>query len=402
MTRLSVQLLRGASLLALTTAVLGCGSGAPPVAETPPPPVTVSQPVVRNVTDHDDYEGRLAAAEKVEIRARARGHLRKVNFQDGQVVKAGDPLYEIDPRQHQVSLGSAEAQAASAQGSLEFARAEYNRVRGLVQKRAASPEELDMWTAKQALAQGDVSKAKAAVAQAKLDLEFTKVAAPIDGKISRTQVDVGNLVNAGGGETLLTTLVSVEPVHVYFNVDERSLLRYRKTFRKAKEAGGVEPPIKDLKIPVFVALEGEEGYPHKGVIDFADNRVNPNTGTIQVRGVLPNAKRLFDDGMRARVRIPVSDPRKALMITERALGNEQGRKFVYVVNDQNVVERRDVTPDRAADGLQVIRDGLNPDDWVVVNGIQRVRDAMKVEPRRAPMPGAPKSADDAAPKPTKE
>ncbi|MFO0845928.1 MAG: efflux RND transporter periplasmic adaptor subunit [Gemmataceae bacterium] len=400
MTRSSVRILRGASLLALTTAVIGCASSSPPVAETPPPPVTVSQPVVRDVTDHDDYEGRLAAAEKVEIRARARGHLIKVNFQDGQMVKVGDLLYEIDPRQHQVTLTNAEAQVASAQGNLEFARAEYNRVRGLVQKRAASPEELDAWTAKQALAQGDISKAKAAVAQAKLDLEYTKVTAPIAGRISRTQVDVGNLVNAGGGETLLTTLVSVEPIHVYFNIDERSLLRYRKDFRKQKNANGTEPPIKELKIPVFVALEGEEGYPHQGVIDFADNRVNPSTGTIQVRGVLSNAKRIFEDGMRARVRVPVSDPYKALMVTERAVGTEQGRKFVYVVNDKNEVERRDVTLDRVVDGLQVVRDGLKPDDWVVVNGIQRVRDAMKVAPRRAPRPGAPR-APDPAPKTTK-
>jgi RND family efflux transporter MFP subunit len=370
--------------------MLGCGSTAPPVAETPPPPVSVSQPVVRNVTDHDDYEGRIGAAEKVEIRSRAKGHLFKINFQDGQMVKKGQLLYEIDPRQHQVTLESAEAQVASAQGALDFAKSEINRVKGLVRTRAATPEELETWIAKEGVARGDLQKAKAVVSQSKLELEYTKVTAPIDGKISRTQVDVGNLVNAGGGETLLTTLVSVDPMYVYFNVDERSLLRYRKDFRNQKDGDGPEPPIKDLKIPVFVALEGEEGYPHKGVIDFADNRVNPSTGTIQVRGVLSNAKRLFDDGMRARVRIPVSDPHKVLMITERAIGTEQGRKFVYVVNDQNVAERRDVTLDRVVDGLQVIRDGLKREDWVIVNGIQRVREGMKVEPHKVPMPDAPK------------
>jgi RND family efflux transporter MFP subunit len=375
--------------------VIGCGSAGQPVAETPPPPVTVSQPVVRNVTDHDDYEGRIGAAEKVEIRARARGHLRKVNFQAGQMVKAGDLLYEIDPRQHQVNLESSQAQVAAAQGALDFARSEIKRVRGLVRTRAGTPEELETWVAKEGVAQGELQKAKAVVAQVKLDLEFTKVTAPIDGKMSRTQVDVGNLVNAGGGETLLTTLVSVDPIYVYFNVDERSLLRYRREFRKQKDQSGAEPPIKELKIPVFVALEGEEGFPHRGVIDFADNRVNPSTGTIQVRGVLSNAKRIFDDGMRARVRVPISDPYKALMITERAIGTEQGRKFVYVVNDQNLVERRDVTLDRVVDGLQVIRDGLKPEDWVIVNGIQRVRDGIKVEPRKGPMPDAPQAAEKA-------
>lgn len=372
--------------------VVGCGPTAPPVAETPPPPVTVSRPVVRNVTDHDDYEGRIAASQKVEIRARAKGHLRKVNFEAGQMVKAGDLLYEIDPRQYEVTLGATEAQVASAQGSLDFAKSEYIRVKGLARSKASTQEELEMWTAKQTLAQGDLLKSKSLVAQAKLDLEFTKVTAPIDGKISRTQVDVGNLVNAGGGETLLTTLVSVDPMYVYFNVDERSLLRYRKDFRKQKKADDVEPPIKDLKIPVYVALEGETGYPHQGVIDFADNRVNPSTGTVQIRGVLSNAKRMFDDGLRARVHVPVSDPYKALMVTERAIGTEQGRKFVYVVNDKNVVERRDVLLDRVVDGMQVIRDGVKPDEWVIVNGIQRVRAGVEVKPQQVPMPDAPKAS----------
>lgn len=395
-----MRVVRGVFFLIFTILVFGCSAGAPPVVETPPPPVSVSQPLVLEVVDHDDYEGRLVAAQKVDIRARSRGHLLKIHFKDGQMVKAGDLLYEIDPRQHEATLSAAEAQLASAQGSLEFAKTEYNRTRTLVQKKAASPEELDMWTAKQTVAKGDVLKGKSAVEQAKLDLEYTRVTAPIDGKISRTQIDIGNLVNAGGGETLLTTLVSVDPIYVYFTVDERSLLRYRKDFRKNVNSQGEEPPIKDLKIPVYVALEGESGFPHRGVIDFADNRVNPSTGTIQVRGVLSNARRLFDDGMRARVRIPVSDPYKAIMITERAIGNEQGRKFIYVVNEENVAERRDVVLDRVIDGLQVIREGVKPGEWVVVNGIQRVRDGMKVEPHRIPMPDAPKVND--APKSSKE
>src|SRR5262249_22202063 len=186
-----------------------------------------------------------------------------------------------------------------------------------------------------------------------------------------------------------TTIVSVDPMYVYFDVDERALLRYRRQLRKGQNEGGAEPSVKELKIPVNVALEGEEGHPHKGVIDFADNRVNPSTGTIQVRGVLPNTTRILDAGMRARVRVPVSDPRKSLMVIERAVGTDQGRKFVYVVNDQNVVERRDVKLDRLSEGLQVVREGVKPEDWVIVNGIQRVRDGAKVEPKRIPMPGAP-------------
>jgi RND family efflux transporter MFP subunit len=207
-------------------------------------------------------------------------------------------------------------------------------------------------------------------------------------------VDEGNLVNTRGADTLLTTLVSVDPINVYFNVDERSIIRYKEARRqKNAKAGTPLPPLEELHIPVYVALEGEEGYTHKGEIDYVDNRVNPSTGTVEARGVLSNKERIFEDGMRARVRVPVGDPRKVILLTERAIGNEQGRKYVYVVNDENTVERRDVSPGRLVDGLQVIREGLKPDEWVIVNGIQRVRDGMKVEPKRGPMPGAPRPAE---------
>jgi RND family efflux transporter MFP subunit len=350
----------------------------------------VSQPLARDVIDHDDYEGRIAAVLTDEVRTRARGYLIKVNFQDGYMVKEGDLLFEIDPKPYQASLDAAEAQKVAAEAALELAKKEYARTARLVRTDAASREELDVWTAKQAVAKADRLKALAGVEQAKIDLGYTKIVAPFAGKISRTQVSVGNLVNAGGGDMLLTTINSVDPMYVYFDVPERALLRYRKDFRKGKaDEGGTPTSIKELKIPVEVALEGEEGYPHKGMLDFADNRVNPSTGTIEVRGVLPNDKGLLDAGMRARVRIPVSEPHKSLMITERAIGTDQGLKFVYIVTDEKVVERRDVKLGRLHDGLQVIREGVNPEDWVIVNGIQRVRDGAKVEPKRIAMPGAP-------------
>jgi multidrug efflux system membrane fusion protein len=396
------QLWHTSGLVVFNSMLFGCDS-TPPVVETPPPPVSVSQPLVRDIVDHDDYEGRIAAVETVEVRARVRGHLVKVNFQDGQIideqmVKDRYLLYEIDPSTYKAALDAAKAQLAVADAALELAKKEYARTAQLARTGAATREELDVWTAKQAAAGAERLKALAAVEQAELDLNFTKIVAPIPGKISRTQVTVGNLVNAGGGETLLTTITSLNPMYVYFDVDERALLRYRQHFRKGPKENGTEPPLKDLKIPVYVGLEGEEGYPQKGLIDFADNRVNPSTGTIQVRGVLPNDKRILDAGMRARVRIPVSDPHKLLTITERAVGNDQGRKFVYVVNAQNVAERRDVKLGRVSDGLQVIAEGLKPEDWVVVNGIQRVRDGAKVEPRRVPMPGAPAEQTNQGPK----
>jgi multidrug efflux system membrane fusion protein len=383
---------RSVGLVLLAGALSGCNPN-PPVSETPPPPVTVRQPVVQKVIDQDDYEGRIGAVETFEVRARVRGYLVKVNFEDGQMVKADDLLYEIDPRPYKTTLGGAEAVKLAADAAVQFARAEYDRVRSLARTGASSREELETWASKQVVAQGELAKAQAAVDRAKLDLGYTKVTSPITGKISRTQVSLGNLVNVGGGETLLTTVVSVDPMYVYFDVPERALLRYRTQFDKGKkDEGGKRPPIKDLKIPVEVALEGEEGYPHHGTLDFADNRVNPSTGTIQVRGALPNPKRDLDSGMRARVRIPVSDPHEVLMVPDRAVGNDQGRKFLYVVNDQDLVERRDVQLGRVIGGMQVIPDGLNKDDWVIVNGIQRVRDGVKVDPKRGPTPGAPAGA----------
>jgi RND family efflux transporter MFP subunit len=374
--------------------VSGC-TAEPPLAETPPPPVSVSQPLVQEVTDYDDYEGRIAAAELVEVRARVRGHLIKINFEDGQIVKKGDLLFEIDPRPYQAALDGAQAQLASANASLELATKEYNRAVSLARSNAASREEVDVWTGKQAVARAERLKAEAAVEEDRLNLDFTKVDAPITGKASRAQVTVGNLVNPGANETLLTTIVSVDPMYVYFDVDERAMLHYRKNVRKDKpDSGGALPPIKDLKIPVQVALEGETGYPHRGLIDFVDNRVNPSTGTIQARGEIPNPKRIFDTGMRARIRVPVGDPHKSMMVTERAIGTDQNLRFVYVVNDQNIAERRDVKLGRLRDGLQVIEEGLKPEAWIIVNGIQRVRDAAKVEPRRIPMPGAPAGQPD--------
>lgn len=252
---------------------------------------------------------------------------------------------------------------------------------------AASREELDVRRAHVAVSKADQLKAAAEVEKAKLDLDFCTITAPIAGRISRPQLTEGNLVNASGGETLLTTIVAIDPMYVYFNVDEPSLIRYRRENDKEGTHPGGEA-IKELKIPVFVAIEGDADYSQKGTIDFVDNKVNRSTGTIQARGILNNPKRLLDDGMRARVRVPVSDPYKVLLINERAIGSDQGIKYVYVVNADNVVERRDVQPDRTFDGLVAIKAGLKGKEWIIVNGIQRVREGIKVEPKQAPMPDA--------------
>jgi RND family efflux transporter MFP subunit len=385
-------------LLMLIVVQTGCGDSNPPLVEPASPIVTVSQVVQREVTDYDDYEGRIAAVRTVEVRARVRGQLVKVLFRDGQLVKAGEPLFEIDMRPYKSVLDSAKALKASAEAGIDLAKSEVARINRLLSNRgAATREELEQWMAKEASSKADRDKAEAEIVRAKLDLEFCQINAPIAGRVSRPLVTEGNLVNSGGGDTLLTTIVGTGSMYVYFNVDERALLDYRREYAKGKELKG-EENIKEENIPVFVAIEGDEKHTLKGTIDFVENRVSRSTGTIEVRGILDNAGNLLSEGMRARVRIQVGKPHQALLITDRAIGTDQGIKYVYVVNDQNEVVRKEVKPGRTYDRLIAINSGLKAKEWVIVNGIQRVREGMKVDPHRAPMPGdtAPAGEDKAS------
>jgi membrane fusion protein, multidrug efflux system len=369
----------------------------PAMPEMPPLTVTVSQPVEREVTDYDDYEGRLAAVKTVEVRARVRGQLTKIFFKDGQLVKEGDQLFQIDPRPYQAMLDSAKAKRESAEAALTFAKQEYNRTARLVSSNAASREDLDQWRAKQSISLADKQGAEAEMEKAQLDLDFCDIRAPISGRTSRPLITEGNLINSGSGDSLLTTIVSIDPMYVYFDIDERAMVRYRRAYAKNNVVG--EDSIKELKIPLAIAVEGDMDFTIKGIIDFVENRVNRGTGTLQVRGVVPNTGRLLDDGMRARVRVPVSDPYKALLITERAIGTDQTLKYVYIVNAKDEVERREVQSDRPFDGLIAIKSGLGPQDWVIVNGAQRVREGVKVVAKQVPMPG-PIIAATEAPAPT--
>jgi RND family efflux transporter MFP subunit len=361
------------------------------LAPSEAPVVTVSKPLEKDITDYDQYTGRIEAAETVDVRARVRGELIGIHFKDGDIVKEGDLLFEIDPRPYKAALDGAVARKDNAEAQVKLASTEYDRAYKLFLQDATSARELDVWIAKKGIALADKSLAEAEIDKAKLDLSFTKIKAPITGRISRALVTKGNLVNSGGGETLLTTIVSVDPMYVYFDVDERSLGLYRE--RRAKEVGPSEaskPPV----IPVFLGLVTDgDRFPREGVIDFAENKLNANTGTIRVRGVFPNKDGRLTPGQFARVRLPVGEKYQGLLVTDQAIGIDQGQKYVLVVNSQNKVEYRPVTPGRLDGDLRIFPpgSGIAPGEWVIVNGVQRVRPGIEVKAEQVAMPTRPAS-----------
>jgi RND family efflux transporter MFP subunit len=370
-------------VLGLSIGLTGCArvpSGAP---EAAPTPVTVSRPVERDITDYVDFTGRTAAVDSVELRARVWGYLDKVNFKEGALVKEGDVLFEIDPLTYRATLNQAEGNLASAEARVERLDADFARARPLLRRGAISREEYDKVVGDRGEAAASREALKAAVERAKLDLQYTKVTAPISGRVSRYVVTVGNLVQAGdqGGGTLLTTIVSVDPMYAYFDVDEYTALRVRRLVREGKS----DSP-RDGGFPVSLGLANEEGQPHRGTINFVDNQVNPRTGTIRVRGVFPNKEQVLLPGLFARVRAPIGRPHKALLVSERALDTDQGQKVLYVVNEKNEVVSRPVRLGALHDGLREITDGLKPGERVIVNGLQQVRPGVTVEPRPVDMP----------------
>jgi RND family efflux transporter MFP subunit len=361
------------------------------LVKSEPPVVTVATPIEKQITDYDQYTGRLEAAETVEVRARVRGELTGIHFTDGQIVKAGTVLFDIDPRTYKAVLDAAHARKANAEASVKLANAEYDRNYTLFQQNAASAKDVEYWVAKKGEALAQVSLSVADIDRAKLDVEFCTIKAPITGKISRALVTKGNLINSGGGDTLLTTIVSVDPIYVYFDVDERSLQLYRE--RRAKEVGESEAS-KVPSIPVFLGLitDGDR-FPREGIIDFAENKLNPNTGTIRVRGRFENKDGRLTPGQFARVRLPVGEKYTGLLVTDQAIGIDQGQKYVLVVNSENKVEYRAVTPGKLEGGLRIFPPGagIKSGDRIIVNGVQRVRPGVTASPEPVEMPTQPKS-----------
>ncbi|MGA2796921.1 MAG: efflux RND transporter periplasmic adaptor subunit [Thermoguttaceae bacterium] len=375
-------------LAVMTLAAAGCGTKPPALVELPPPEVTVCKPIVKEVIDYfPQFSGRTEATEEVEVRAQVSGYIVKINFTDGQEVKKDDLLVEIDPRPYQAALDKAKAEVDRCQALLVKSKADLARSERLLPSGAVSREEYDQQFAARDMAGAQLEAAKAAVRDGELNLEFTKITAPIPGRTSRARITAGNLVQAGmGGSSVLTSIVSTKHIYVYFDMDERTYLMSQQMVRDQGKNPQTEH-IKDLKIPVEIGLANEEGFPHQGILDFVENKVDSSTGTIRVRAVLDNSERRLTPGLFVRVRVPASDPKQALLVAESALGTDRDKKFLLVADKDNVAQYHQVRLGSPQGDLRVIEAGIKADDWVIVNGIQRVRPGMKVTPRPGPMPG---------------
>ncbi|MBB5050872.1 RND family efflux transporter MFP subunit [Afipia massiliensis] len=345
------------------------------------PPVTVAQPTKRTVTDWDEFTGRFEAIQQVQIRARVTGFVTGIEFKDGAFVKTGDLLYVIDPRQYEATLEQARGQLADAKAKVELAERELARAEQLIKTQAVAETIVDQRRQQLESAQASVLQAEGALRRADLDVEFTKIKSPIDGRVSRHLVTVGNLVQGSeSGATLLTSIVSLDPIHVYFDMDESIYLKNNRLWFE-----GRRPSSRDTPNPVQIILSGETKPSREGTMDFLDNRLDVGTGTLRGRALVPNQDLSILPGQFARVRVIGSAPYEALLLPDTAIASDQSRKIVFVVKADDTVEAKPVTLGPLDGGLRVIREGLAPDDRVIVEGLQRARIGAKVAPH-APKP----------------
>jgi RND family efflux transporter MFP subunit len=360
----------GAALLAV-----GCRQ-APPAVAPPPPTVTVADVEEREIADWDEFIGRLEAVDAVEVRARVSGYIERASFKEGKEVRKGDLLFQIDPRPYQAELARAEAELAQARSAAALAARTVERSRPLIAADAMSREEFDNRSGAGERAAAAVRAAQAALASARLNLEWTHVRSPIRGRVGRAEITAGNLVQAGGQR--LTTVVSVDPIYLTFDADERSYLKYI-----ARRAAGTG----ERRVPVIMGMANEDGtFPHRGFLDFIDNRLDPRTGTARARAVFSNRDEIFAPGLFARVRLfGGSEARPSPVVADRAVGTDQDKKFVLVLKPDSTVEYRPIQLGRLVDGYRVVTAGLKAGERIVVNGLQRVRPGMKVAATRGPM-----------------
>ncbi|HUR41917.1 MAG TPA: efflux RND transporter periplasmic adaptor subunit [Verrucomicrobiae bacterium] len=372
-------MLRGAlaptAALVLVAALAACGADASPQSKPTAPPVSVAEVVTQDLAEWDEFTGRLEAQDKVELRPRVAGYVEAVEFFEGTRVQKGQVLFRIDPRPFRAEVDRLDAELQRAQAQHQLARSDHQRAQRLVEQDALSREEFERREAAERAAAAQVAAVNAALAAARLNLEFTRVTAPIAGRVGAALVTEGNLVDS---RSLLTTVVSIDPIYVNFDADESVYLRH------VREPDAVQ---RARSSDVRVGLADEQGYPHVGRFFFVDNEVNPGTGTIRVRASLPNPDGRLTAGLFARVRVAAGELRSAVLIDERAVGTDLGHKFVLALKPDNTVEYRAVTLGPVVDGLRVVRDGLRAGDVIVVNGLQRARPGGAVTPQKVAMNG---------------
>jgi RND family efflux transporter MFP subunit len=369
--------------IALSAVGGGCDQGsttqAQPQKGAALPSVTVSKPLEREIVEWDEYTGRFEAVETVEIRARVSGYLTELHFKDGQAVKQGDLLFVLDARPFERALEQAQAEVLQAQTKVQNSNLDVVRGKPLLERRIISEKAFDDRESlmREALAGVKVAEAKARTAE--LELSFTRITSPITGRISRTQVTAGNWVSAGGtaNTTLLTTIVSQDPIYIYFDLNENNYIKYKRLTERGVGSGAA-----DLGAPVEVGLPDERNFPHKARLDFLDNRLDQGTGTLRARGVMANASGLFSSGMFARVRVTGTAPYTAVLLPDEAIGTDQTNKFIYVVSEDGSVARRNIKLGPLYENLRVVREGLAAEEWVVIRGLQRARPGIKVAPKR--------------------
>ena len=376
------------AVLLAVLALAGCDESNTYV-EPPPAKVSVAQPLVQDVVDYLEMTGSTVASGQVDVRARVSGELESMHFQPGTDVEAGDLLFVIDPREYQAALAAARAEVGAAEAQVKRAVIEFKRAKSLYDKRAGSETDVVRWQGALEVARAGVEQAQATLDRAQLDLDYTQVTAPIGGRVGRNRVDIGNLVGEGEA-TVLTEITDVDPMYVYFNLNERDFLRLHAAYRERVKEKGLDPavdPDSKAELKVFMGLANEEAYPHSGIGDFSESGLDPNTGTLQLRGVFENGETVaaIAPGLFARVRMPVAKRSNMPLVSERAIGSDQSGRFVLVVNKDKVIEKRNIRQGQLSDGMRVIEDGLGPDEWVVVNGLQRARPGAKVDADKVDM-----------------
>src|SRR4029453_3878866 len=380
----TVRIVGWATIAVLVALLAGCKE-TPKPQPPPPPKVTVAQPVRRSVSDYLDLTGNTQAIYTVQLVARVAGFLEQVLFQDGQIVKKGQPLFVIQRNTYEENWRRGEASLAQFRAQLQYAENQFERYSTLIRDKAVAQTDLDNWRFQRDQAQANLRSAEAQRDLAKLDLDYTLVTAPFDGRMDRRLVDAGNL-GGSGGSTVLASINQIDPIYVYFNISDYDLARLRKAAR------GIPGPSDSRKSPMQVGLPGEDGYPHEGYLDFAAISLTTNTGTLLMRGILPNGNGTILPGLFARVRVPL-ERKEAFLMPEVAVGHDQQGAYVFVVNEKNVVERRAVKAGAAVGSLRGIDDGLTGKEWVVVNGLLRAGPGRQVTPEREgdarpPEPGA--------------